>query len=178
MLLWAPIPSDRPGLASRLKGVRKNGKKWRATINIASEGGSVRLGTFDSEEEAGIMHARARYKYPVAQSAPMPSSTLASRHRSTDLGSTPAVYDIQGQAGELDEIDGIMIEAFADDGTAGPPAPSLQPRSRPLNKSRKSRKRPQPQSQLQTRPFRHQLLFSGTCVIEGGDAANSREQRA
>ena len=136
------------------------------------------MGTFDSEDEAGIMYARARSKYPVGQSAPTPSSTMASRHRSTDLSSPPVVHDAQRQAGELDEIDGIVIEAFADDGTAGPPAPSLQPRSRPLNKSRKSRKRPQPQSELQTRPFRHQLLFSGTCVIEGGDETNSREQRA
>ena len=127
------------------------------------------------------MYARARYKYPVAH-APMPSSTLASRHRSTDLGSTPAAYDIQGQAGELDEIDGIVIEAFADDGTAVPPAPALQPRSRsqPQNKSRKSRKRsrPQPQSQLQTRPFRHQLFFSGAHVTIGDDGANRNEEAA
>ena len=61
----APIPSDRPGSASRFKGVYKRGKKWRAEISIPSEGGDFFLGTFDSEEEAGIMFARARYKYPV-----------------------------------------------------------------------------------------------------------------
>ena len=61
-----PIPSDRPGSASRFKGVTKRGKKWKAMIKIPSEGGQVYLGTFDSEEEAGIMHARARYKYPTA----------------------------------------------------------------------------------------------------------------
>ena len=62
-----PIPSDRPGSASRFKGVfkDKSGKKWQAQIQIASEGGKVSLGTFESEEEAGIMYARARYKYPV-----------------------------------------------------------------------------------------------------------------
>ena len=60
-----PIPSDRPGSASRFKGVKKSGKKWQARISIPSEGGMVNLGTFDSEEEAGIMFARARYKYPV-----------------------------------------------------------------------------------------------------------------
>ena len=60
-----PIPSDRPGASSRFKGVFKDKKKWKAYINILSEGGNVRLGTFDSEEEAGIMFARARYKYPV-----------------------------------------------------------------------------------------------------------------
>ena len=38
---------------------------WKAYINIFSEGGKVNLGMFDSEEEAGIMYARARYKYPV-----------------------------------------------------------------------------------------------------------------
>ena len=36
-------------------------------IRIPSEGGDVYLGTFDSEEEAGIMHARARYKYPAQE---------------------------------------------------------------------------------------------------------------
>ena len=58
-----PIPSDTPGSASRFKGVTKKGKKWQAKINIPSEGGQVYLGTFDSEEEAGIMYARARYKH-------------------------------------------------------------------------------------------------------------------
>ena len=63
----APIPSDRPGSASRFKGVSKtkNGKNWRASIKVPSEGGRVHLGTFDSEEEAGIMYARARYKYSL-----------------------------------------------------------------------------------------------------------------
>ena len=62
-----PIPSDTPGSASRFKGVCKNGKKWQATIRIPSEGGKVSLGTFDSEEEAAIMYARARCKYPDAR---------------------------------------------------------------------------------------------------------------
>ena len=62
-----PIPSDRPGSSSRFKGVYKSGKKWMAQICIPSEGGQVYLGTFDSEEEAGIMFARARYKYPVEE---------------------------------------------------------------------------------------------------------------
>merc|ERR1712178_606696 len=60
-----PIPSNRPGSASRFKGVSKNGKKWKAQIRIPSEGGQVNLGDFESEEEAGIMYARARYKYPA-----------------------------------------------------------------------------------------------------------------
>ena len=59
-----PIPSATPGSTSRFKGVYKSGKKWRAEIKIPSEGGQINLGTFDSEEEAGIMYARARYKYP------------------------------------------------------------------------------------------------------------------
>ena len=65
-----PIPSDRPGSASRFKGVYKDGKKWRAQIKIPTEGGIISLGTFDSEEEAGIMYARARSKYPVGESEP------------------------------------------------------------------------------------------------------------
>ena len=67
-----PIPSDRPGSSSRFKGVYKNGKKWWAKIRIPSEAGEVYLGTFDSEEEAGIMFARARYKYPVEEPKPCP----------------------------------------------------------------------------------------------------------
>jgi hypothetical protein len=60
-----PILSDRPGSASRFKGVYKSGKKWEAAICIPSEGGQVHLGTFDSEEEAGTIHSRARYKDPL-----------------------------------------------------------------------------------------------------------------
>ena len=135
------------------------------------------MGTYESKEEAGIMYARTRYKYPVGPSVPMPSSTLASGHHSTDFSSTSVVHGIQRQAGELDEIDGIVIEAFADDDMEVPPAPALQPRPRPQKARKRSRSRPQSQSQLQTRPFRHQLLFSGTCVIAGDDEANSREQQ-
>ena len=65
-----PIPSDRPGSASRFKGVTKHGKKWQAMIRIPSDGGQVKLGSFDSEEEAGIMYARARYKYLVEACKP------------------------------------------------------------------------------------------------------------
>ena len=57
-----PIPSDTPGSSSRFKGVYTSGKKWQAYIWIPSEGGMVHLGNFDSEEEAGMMFARARYK--------------------------------------------------------------------------------------------------------------------
>ena len=67
-----PIPSDTPGSASRFKGVTKakGGKKWEAQIRIPSEGGLVHLGTFDSEEDAGVMYARARYnKYLLQQAA-------------------------------------------------------------------------------------------------------------
>ena len=41
-----PIPSDRPGSASRFKGVSKakGGEKWEAQIRISSEGGHVHLG--------------------------------------------------------------------------------------------------------------------------------------
>ena len=60
-----PIPSDKPGSVSWFKGVTKSRKKWLARISIPSEGGEIHLGTFDSEKEAGIMFARARYKYPL-----------------------------------------------------------------------------------------------------------------
>ena len=63
----SPIPSGRLGSASRFKGVYKSGKKWKAQIRIPSEVERVYLGIFDSEEEAGIMYARARYKYPVEE---------------------------------------------------------------------------------------------------------------
>ena len=44
----------------------------RQTIKIPFEGGHIYLGSFDSEEEAGIMYARARYKYPVQEQTPKP----------------------------------------------------------------------------------------------------------
>ena len=62
-----PIPSNRPDSSSQFKGVSKSGKKWVAKIQIPSEGGTVHLGIFHSEEEAGIMYARARYKYPAEE---------------------------------------------------------------------------------------------------------------
>ena len=66
-----PIPSDRRG-TSRFKGVFRYENKWRAMIFVPSQGKMVYLGTFDSEEEAGIMFARARYKYPVQEQTPKP----------------------------------------------------------------------------------------------------------
>ena len=68
----APFPSDTPGSSSRFKGVRKDKKrkKWQAEIWIPSKGGTIHLGTFDSKEEAGIMYARARYKYPAQEQTP------------------------------------------------------------------------------------------------------------
>ena len=48
------------------------GLKWQATISIPSEGGQVKLGIFESEEEAGVMYARARYKYPAGEPKPCP----------------------------------------------------------------------------------------------------------
>ena len=98
------------------------------------------------------------------------------------------------EPGELDEIDGILITAFADDdaefrlvppsqehhqhqGTSQP-LPQLQPRSqaqpRPRKRSRsqqRSQAVSQSQSQSQSRPLRHELLFSGTRV--GANGSNS-----
>ena len=79
-----PILSDTPGSASRFKGVSKNGNKWHAEVRIPSEGGKVCLGTFDSEEEAGVMYARARYKYPVQEDRLTPSKQPRVSHRSKD----------------------------------------------------------------------------------------------
>ena len=62
-----PIPSSGRVSASRFKGVTKSGKKWQAKIRFPSQGGEVCLGTFESEEEAGIMFARARQKYPSSR---------------------------------------------------------------------------------------------------------------
>ena len=58
-----PIPSDRSGSDSRFKGMPKHRKKLLARIRILSEGGEVRLSSFDSEEEASIMLVQARYKH-------------------------------------------------------------------------------------------------------------------
>ena len=258
-----PIPSDRPGSASRFKGVNKSGKKWVAYIWIPSKGGSVHLGSFDSEEEAGIMHARAHYKYPAHKSAPSVHKRPGMPHRSLDFSTTPVAArdtmsdtscmvcgltsdpfivllcdgceneahlacvglshvpdgewfcsscrprghsqtkatrprtaptkpashsnDTRREAGELDEIDGIMIEAFADDAADFRPSPpsqkhyqfqgtsqlQRQPRARKRSRPRKrkrSRSQSETHSQSQPRPFRHQLLFSST---RADDASNS-----
>ena len=53
--------SSRPGQRTDMS--RKHGRDIAASES--SEGGYVSLSYFDSEEEAGIMHARARYKYPI-----------------------------------------------------------------------------------------------------------------
>ena len=94
-------------------------------------------------------------------------------------------HDIRRKSGELDEIDGIMIEAFADDdaefreyqGTLQLQPEPLQPQSRsgPRKRSQsrsqqwsRSRSRSQKASQPQPQPFRHQLLFSSPRADDGG----------
>ena len=168
-----PIPSDRPGSASRFKGVYKMGKKWKAEISIPSEGGNVNLGTFDSEEEAGIMYARARYKYPVHQNTPVRSKRS---RRSVDHSDMQATQH-EPALGESDEVDGIVIEAFAGPSRLEPcslgpgesPRPQSESRPKKRSKSHRTRTRtgtarqrqarpPQPARQ---RPYRHQL-FSGS----------------
>ena len=104
------------------------------------------------------------------------NQTKATRPRTAPTKPASHSNDTRREPGELDEIDGIVIEAFADDDMEVPPAPALQPRPRPQKARKRSRSRPQSQSQLQTRPFRHQLLFSGTHVTIGDDEAHSRER--
>ena len=272
-----PIPSDTSGSASRFKGVSKDksGKKWQAEIQIASEGGKVYLGTVESEEEAGIMFARARYKYPVERSASMSPERSAAEHHSIDASDTAVVAsdtsntacmicglssdsfvvllcdgcdneahlacaglrhvpagewfcsscrprcqdqkkaahsqtasskaashsrDTRREGGEIDEIDGIMIEAFADEDSecqrsplsdercqyedtsqsqAQPPARSGQrKRSRPRSQPR-SRKasRSRSKAESQPRPFRHQLLFSDARLDDEDSTSNSSATR-
>ena len=69
-----PVPSEVPGI-SRFKGVYRSAnkaKKWEARIWITSLGGIIQLGSFKTEEEAGSMYARARYKYPLQASKQKP----------------------------------------------------------------------------------------------------------
>ena len=167
-----PVPSETPGSASRIKAVYKSGEKWMAQIRILSEGGQVHLGTFDSEEEAGIMYARARYKYSVHQDNPVRSKRS---RRSVDHSEMQATQR-EPALGESDEVDGIVIEAFADPSRLEPcslgpgesPRPQSQSRPKKRSKSHRTRTRtgtarqrqarpPQPARQ---RPYRHQL-FSG-----------------
>ena len=103
-------------------------------------------------------------------------------------------HGIRRQTGELDEIDGIMIEAFADDDAEFRSAHEYQgtsqlqlqqqqqqqPRPRPRKRSRsrsrsRRRSRSEEASQLQSRPFRHQLLFSSPRANDGG--SNSSMQK-
>ena len=55
-----PIPSGKAGSASRFKGVTKDKKNWKAKISIPSEGGQIKLGTFDSEEDRRSVEAGER----------------------------------------------------------------------------------------------------------------------
>ena len=57
-----PLKTDKVTANSRYKGVTKHFPGWQARIYIPDKGGQINLGNFDSEEEAGIMYARARYK--------------------------------------------------------------------------------------------------------------------
>ena len=170
-----PIPSDRPGSASWFKGVYKQGKKWRAEIRIPSEGGMVFLGTFDSEEEAGIMFARARYKYPVHQDTPVRSKRSRRFVDHSDMQATQR----EPALGESDEVDGIVIEAFAGPSRLEPcslgpgesPRPHFQSQSRPKKRSKSHRtgtgtgtarqRQARPPQPARQRPYRHQL-FSGS----------------
>ena len=72
------VPTDIPAIpqdkghpsGSRFKGVFKRGNRWQAQIQVAAEGGMHTLGYYDSEEEAGVIFARARYKYPLQHGGP------------------------------------------------------------------------------------------------------------
>ena len=89
-----PAILNTTGSASRFKGVYKKENKWQAQIRIASKAaGMIYLGTFDSEEAAGIMFSRARYKYPAHRSALIPSERSTVQHRSI-VPSTPAARQL------------------------------------------------------------------------------------
>ena len=170
-----PIPSGKAGSASRLTGVYKAGKRWQAQICIPSKGGQVYLGTFESEEEAGIMFARARCKYPVHQDTPVGSKRS---RRSVDHSDMQATQR-EPALGESDEVDGIVIEAFAGPSRLEPcslgpgesPRPQSQSQSRPKKRSKSHRtgtgtgtarqRQARPPQPARQRPYRHQL-FSGS----------------
>lgn len=74
-----PIPADRPGVASRFKGVRKRagkGRKNRWLTSIRIDGNEIFLGSFDSEEAAGVMYARACFKIGRTQQIPQSDQTV------------------------------------------------------------------------------------------------------
>ena len=125
------------------------------------------------------------------------SQTKATRSRTAPTKPASHSNDTRREAGELDEIDGIIIEAFADDDadfrrTSSPqkrhqhqgisqrqPRSRSRSRSRPRNQPRKrSRSESQPQketqSQSQSRPFRHQLLFSSTRVDDHASISSTQ----
>jgi AP2 domain len=51
---------QEPGRKCRYKGVKQNKKRWEARVSIPGKG-TQSLGTFDTEEEAAQVHAKARY---------------------------------------------------------------------------------------------------------------------
>ena len=68
-----PILADDPESTSKFKGVYWTGTKYKALIlvtHIGKDGGGktrFSLGNYDTEEEAGVMYARARHKYPESR---------------------------------------------------------------------------------------------------------------
>ena len=113
------------------------------------------------------MFARARYKYPVHQDTPVRSKRS---RRSVDHSDMQATQH-EPALGEFDEVDGIVIEAFADPSRLEPcslgpgESPWPQSQSRPKKRSKSHRtgtgtgtaRPPQPARQ---RSYRRQQLFS------------------
>ncbi len=118
------------------------------------------------------MFARARFKYPAA-----PSKAASYSH------------DIRREAVEVDEIDGIMIEAFADEDAALQHRPhshercqyqsTSQARAQPQARSgqrKRSQSRPGSKTESQPRSFRHQLLFSNTLIDDADRNSHGNTQ--
>ena len=102
-------------------------------------------------------------------------------------------HDIRREAGEVDEVDGILIEAFADEGAALQHRPLSHERHRSQSTSQSQaqtqarsgqRKRPRSQSRSQSRSeaesqprsFRHQLLFSNARLDDADRNSHSNTQ--
>ena len=98
---------------------------------------------------------KASKAFKVSRRTPKASRTP--RRRSQFVKAPLTSLQRQGELGDLDEVDGIVIEAFA-----GPSGSSEEPdqlhHRGPGSRPKKQRRPPPPQPQ--PRPFRHQLLFS------------------
>ena len=195
-LKLSSIPSDLPGSAAQCEGVHKDGNKSSSTSVMATDTSDtacmvcglssdpfVVLLCDGCENEAhlacvGLSHVPVGEWFCPSCLSRDPTQMKATHPHTAPTKPASEAHDMRHGPGELDEIDGIMIEAFAEEDVDFRLAPPRQKRHKYRRRSqlqqeepeprkrKRSRPRPTARSQSQSpappRPFRHQLLVSSS----------------